>query len=506
MRQAIFLMMLILPLAFAAQSPLEKFLNASFEPDQSLQTSPLQPGGNYIIISADAKETYIFNLQTGKPLSDRTTMEALLAADTKNRTGFEAKLSSALLFAQNASAAKDKDEKKCMQYTGTDMHDCHDKDSCILACLAVPLCSTPLYSDGFWEAMLDWTKGRKKFDSLLLSYDEGWDSISTSPSAIDSRLAVLDSLSAQEKNISKNPLFLNRTDEGCAGGGSARCFEFCPKIDYSSTRIAAQKQNLQLLRSSLEQVQKQPARALAISENGRLNDDYLESRGRNWEEFRLRMYNALWKLSGRATELSKNVTDPRIAPLLETLSNLSSSIVAKAGAGYYRSALAQREEFESLQSELSGTIDSDSKAHSGTLAAIASALERVGKAEKVIGKDSADYYREDIAAISEKLSSAPTIEEIGAAKEKLDALLDVLTAEIAAKAVGEEAPQKEEQQANATQQGNATQQTPAPANASQKPDSSYPQPMQLPKLPCAPALIMLLVIGAAFSEKSHALQ
>ena len=505
MRGALLAILLVLPLAFAAQSPFEKFLSVSFEPGQSVGTAALSTPG-YMLITADGKETYVFDLQAGKPVYANGKLQSLLEDDAKSKGGFEAKFSSAQSFSYAALSAKEIDEKKCMQYTGTDMHECVDRDTCVLACKANPYCSGadgqsgPLYSDGFWEAILDWTASRKAFSSLLLSYNDSMGSIATDAAAINSKISELDSLASLSSNMSKNPLFLNRTDEGCAGGGSARCFEFCKKIDYSQVRIADQKQNLQSLRTVLAEVQNQPARALAISGNGRLNDGYLANRGRNWEEFRLQMYNAVWKLSGRAAELSKNVTDPAIAPMLGELSNLSATIVAKADAGYYRSALAQREEFESLQSELSGAIDSDSKAHSGMLAAIASALERVGKAEKVIGKESANYYREDIAAISGNVSSAPTLEELGAAREKLSALTDVLTAETAAKAVGEEAPQKREpQDANATQQGNATQQPPAPAQKDQKP--SYPQPMQLPGIPCLPAAALLLLVLAAVGKR-----
>src|SRR3989344_3221833 len=117
--QSVFLLLLslLLPLSSAAQSPLEKFLNASFEPGQALGMANLSTPG-YLVISADGRETYVFDMQAGKTLSDRAAIEGLLVSDTKSRTGFGAKLSYALGFAQNASAAKDYEEKKCMRYAG----------------------------------------------------------------------------------------------------------------------------------------------------------------------------------------------------------------------------------------------------------------------------------------------------------------------------------------------------------------------------------------------------
>lgn len=500
---ALALIMLLSASAFASQAPLEKFLNGSFEPGQRVETTLLAADGSFIspasgpfyLVAADGVETYVLDAPSGKTV-ESPYLSALLEYDAINSTGYQQKLDRALAFPGEAAAAKNEAERKCMQYTGTDMHPCFDKQSCTIACFAVPLCSTPLYSDGFWEAMLDWTKSRENFTSLLADYENGLAGVGTYGSVLDYKSGLLDSLSATAQNISKNPLFLNRTDEGCAGGGTVRCFEFCPKIDYSSARIAAQKQNLAQLKQAMAAVSGQKARAEAIEKAGQKNDEYLSSRGRDYQELRLYMLNTEKRLQARGIYLSKNVTDPELAPLLESLSGISSSIQAKADSGRYRAALAGRKEFEAKEAETEGRMDSDEKAHSDMLFAVQKTSGRLDKAEGIIGKESAGQYREDLAAISETLFAAPTFGEIGAARGKLDTINTVLTAEIAAKAVGEEPqePQSATQpQENATQAG--------------KQENKYPQPPQLPKLPssfpCAPGLVALALLGFAFSRRSN---
>lgn len=483
-----FAILLLLQLAFASQVPLDRFLNISFEPGQNIEVKP-SSNPTFALVLSDGVETYLVNVEAGKPVYDPAQITSILEYDAKASTGFEAKVDSALAFPADVAAAKQAAEAKCMQYTGTDMHPCTDKHTCTLACFAVPLCSTPLYSDGFWEAILDWTNGRQNFSALLASYSGGLEAVETSPSAVDQKIAMLDSLSAQEKNLSKNPLFLNRTDEGCAGGGSARCFEFCPKIDYSQARIASQKQNLQSLKAAVAQVSAQAARAAAIVAAGRENDGYLVSRGRDYQDFRLDMVNAISRLGAQSDALSKNVTDREIAPLLNSLSNLSLSINAQADAGNYRSALSKRPEFEAKQNELSGRIDSDAKAYASLLLSLEKLKQTVDKSEKIIGSQSAGYYREDLAAVGATLSSAPDFEKIGAAKLRLDSIKGVLTAEIAAKAVGGVLPEEGPGQ-----------------NASSGNQPGAPAQPQLPKLPasfpCLPALALLLVAGAAFRGKN----
>jgi len=130
-------------------------------------------------------------------------------------------------------------------------------------------------------------------------------------------------------------------------------------------------------------------------------------------------------------------------------------------------------------------MDSDARAHSDSLAALGRAYAKVEKAQSIIGEESAANYRQDLEATGKTLSSAPTLEELAAAKEKLSALDAMLTAEIAAKAVGEPVPSP---QANVTQ--------PPPG----------PQPAKQPAgLPCVPALILLISLCAAFGRENHPL-
>ena len=139
MKLAALFVFFFLPLASAAQTPLEEFLNTTFEPDQSVTTQPLLASGNYLLVSANGTETYVLDAATAKIVSDLSTLSAILSEDAKNRSGYEEKLASAKAFEALVNAAKDTAEKKCMQYTGTDMHDCYDKQTCTVACFAVPL-------------------------------------------------------------------------------------------------------------------------------------------------------------------------------------------------------------------------------------------------------------------------------------------------------------------------------------------------------------------------------
>lgn len=483
---AVLFILLLLPLVFA-QTTLEKFLNTTFEPDQSVQTQSLfTPSGSYLLVIANGTEFYVLDAATAKPVTGQAALTLILTDDAKNRSGYEAKLASAKLFEAQVNAAKDTAEKKCMQYTGTDSHECIDKQTCTVSCFAVPLCSTPLYSDGFWEAMLDWTNGRKNFGSLLSSYSNGLDSIAADTSAIDQKISALDSISAQAANLSANQLFLNRTDEGCSGGGTVRCFEYCPKIDYSLPAIASQKSNLQSLKSSLASVLQQSSRASSIIAASKANDDYESIKGKNYQEFRLEMQNTILGLNKRAAELAKNFTDPEIAPLLGPLSNLSAGINQQADAGLIRQALLQKGAFTQQANAISGKMDADAAKYNSFSAKLAALNDKISKSENVIGTDTAISFRANVTALSAILSTKPTSDQLAAAGSQADIVSAALTEEIVAKATGGQ-----------TSQPPATTQNPPATNQSQLP--AIPQAPAIPsKLPCLPGLILLALVGFTF--------
>jgi hypothetical protein len=432
--KALFAIMLLSSAAFASQSPLEKFLNASFEPGQDVQVQPLLASGSFVLVKADGVETYAVDAQAGKAVEGKQQLQALLQEDAASRTSYAAMLSSALSLQADVESAKADQEAKCMQYTGTDMHECTDKESCTISCLSVPLCSTPLYSDGFWEAILDWTTSRKAFGAALLAYAEGIDSIQSDASAIDSKLKIANQLEALALNMTKNPLFLNRTDEGCSGSGPARCFEFCPKVNYSLERIRREKQNLAALKSAVAEISAQPARADAILEAGARQDSYLASRGRRFEEMRLKMQSDIKKLKGRADGLSARVNDSAIQPLLSSLENLSASIVEMGGSGRYRQAFASEAPYNQTLEQLSSRIDSDEAAYSSVSKALADLRAQLGNSTWLLGNSSAEGYAAILASFSANLTSPQTPAQLAQAKEGLSNLRSQLSEEVAAKA------------------------------------------------------------------------
>lgn len=416
--------------------PLEKFLNTSFEPGQSVGAKALAAPGSLLLIVADGTETYVFDSDAGAAVADKQKLQGLLVADSKSSSGFESKVSSALALESEVKNAKNKSEAECMRLTGMEMHECTDKDTCVLACMSNPNCVNVLYGDGFWEAMLDWANAKKKFDSSLSSYAQGIEAVKSDSAAIDSKSAVLDNLLSTASNISANPVFLDRNDPGCSGSNATlRCFEYCHKINYSSDRLAAEKQNLASLKAALGAVQQQPARAEAILASGAKNDLYLSTRGKDFAELRLKAQNDVKRLNASYEAMSKKVKDAEIPPMIDALSALSAKILADGEAGSYRKALSQKDAFLQESDEINDRMSSDLAKLESVTSEISSLQDKVDKGAWLLGNQTAGSYRAQLGAIKANItSSAVTLSQISSARADLDALKLRIVDELSSKA------------------------------------------------------------------------
>jgi hypothetical protein len=423
--------------AAAEQSPLANFVSASFEPDDAVQTTPLLADGNYYLVSVAGEEVYVVDASSGTAVLDPILLKDILLEDTRNRGGYEDKVASAISFHAGARTAKKLAEGQCVQYIGDDGDPgCTDKESCLVSCFSVPQCEIIVQSDGFLEAAMDWNAKRKEYESLLDAYSTGIEAIRFDSRAIDSKIAILSSLSSLAANMSQNGIFLEKEVAGCIGpNATRRCYEYCPRIDYSEALIASQSQSLSSLKSLLSQASQQQDRASALLARSAENDAYVASRGRDYEDFRVRMQNDLRNLQSQSGELNKTVSDPQVGTMISQLGNVSEKAKNYSGAGYYRKALALRPVFEALSNATFSRIASDNAAYSGLESSMAALSSRVQSSIWLIGSESAAVYYARIAALGEGYPAPLTISQLGEANASLAGIGDELSAEIAEKAV-----------------------------------------------------------------------
>jgi hypothetical protein len=477
MAKAWMALLLMLSLGFCATTPLQLFINSTFEPDQVVEVKQVS-GGSYQLITADGEETYVFDSQAGQAIGNREKMIDALSEEVKAASSFDSRVQSAKALSSAVKSAKQSDESQCMLLTGTDMHPCTDKLSCILACKSNPNCDIILYADGFWETLLDWSSKRVAFDSKLSSYSQGIDSVSSDPSAIDSKVAVLVELEYLSANISKNNIFLNRTDAECYLAG-ARCFEYCKKIDYSPARLSSERQSLLKLKGAVQSINSLPARADSILSAGRENDAYLSTRQKELRTLLVSCQDSISKLKKAVQGAQKLFDDPTLSSSLSELNSSCSKMSSLGKEGYYRKALAMGDGFEAGQQSLEKKISLSLSRRQSLEGKLSGFETKLGKSQGIIGQPSSDLYLRQWQEEKAKLSSPLSMQQISAIEENLEKMDGRLTGEIADKAT---------------------------SGAISIPLPSLPPEAQssIPKgLPCAPAFILasLLLCVALIGKK-----
>lgn len=469
-------LLIVCSFASAAKTPLQDFLSDSFEPDQVVKTAELAGSPGVYMVTAGGKETYIWSSGTNRTVEGHDEITALLLLDLYNRTLLDAKLVRVYGVAGNASAAKDADEKKCMQYTGVDMHSCTDKQTCTVSCFAVPQCEIMIQSYKFLDAIMAWNDDRQEFDSLLATLDEGMEMINSSGSLpfLAEKDAILAQLQSLSEKLSTSPLLLPGNASGCDNGEN-RCFEYCPQANYSQQAFADARALLAEISSIQRVASQQASRAEGIANRTAQNNAYLSTRGRDFEELRVRMTQNLTALQSRIDAISTNITDPSLAQMHSSLSAISASIQSDADAGYYRRALSKKPQYEAAYTELSDRISYDSARYSELQSALSSFSSRVAKSQQIIGNQSATSYRLRIAEMNATVASGnATLELLASQYNILSSINQSLTEEIASKATGE-----------TPQAGGKTIQIQVPQGP----------------LPCLPALALLLIAALALSRR-----
>ena len=313
----VFAMLAFLPAALFSAAPADSFISKYVEADQQTSYSGIfTNSGKYFIMKLDGLETFLMDNITGQPVEGSVTMERLLREDVYARAEFENKKAGLLSTIREFNTTKYENERKCRQYTGTDTHQCKDRESCVVACFAVPVCTTIINADGFWQSVYNWSESTYRLDSVASQFEPGIGGIAQGGAVIDSQIAKLDEMIFIARANWENSLFKNRSFPECVGLGAARCFDFCPRIEYSISKLQSARSTLVVLKTQLSALSLQQARAGKIIERGDAQKKYVEGRGAMLAQHRIFVVGAVFNASEAFGEANKTLNDSQLRVLM----------------------------------------------------------------------------------------------------------------------------------------------------------------------------------------------
>lgn len=320
MAKAVFaLIALALVLLPHGASIAEAFMGANSEADSEVSYYRLAGSGEYVIASLGGAEAFLVSNVTGEQVTDLAVVESMLREDVYGRARFANRSAELGLVIAEFNRSRGAGEQKCRQYTGTGSFPCIDRESCIVACFSVPVCSALVNADGFWGAIFNWSSKTGRIDILSQEFSRGIGGMADGGAAIDAQVARLDEMIELAGENRDNGLFKNSSFAECTGSGAARCFDFCPQIDYREQRLLAAKAVLVALRTQLSELSLQGVRASRILENGARQMEYMQERGALIAKHRLFTVAMRYNATGAYANVSAIAHDAELDGLMAQL-------------------------------------------------------------------------------------------------------------------------------------------------------------------------------------------
>ncbi len=349
MEKAVFaLIALALVLLPHGASVAEAFMETRAEADSEVSYYRLAGSGEYVIASLNGAEAFLVSNVTGEQVTDLAVVESMLREDVYGRARFANRSAEIGLIIEEFNRSRGVGERQCRQYTGTGSFPCIDRESCIVACFSVPVCSALVNADGFWGAIFNWSSKTGRIDILSQEFSRGIGGMAGGGAAIDAQVARLDEIAALAGANRDNGLFKNSSFAECTGSGAARCFDFCPQIDYREQRLLAAKAVLVALRTQLSELSLQGARAARIIGNGQRQTEYMERRGELIAKHRLFVAVMRYNATGAYANASAIAHDAELDALMLELNATLNQSEQYERDKMYRRALETEPEIEAL--------------------------------------------------------------------------------------------------------------------------------------------------------------
>ncbi|MGB9635243.1 MAG: hypothetical protein ACP5KJ_02545 [Candidatus Micrarchaeia archaeon] len=137
------------------------------EPQESYSIEKISVGGkDYWIVKVNNEETFIVDYNSNI-IWEKESLRNVLTSYSREKADFENKRKYIQSSISIFNESQYPERRDCERITGVDKMECLDKESCIKACYAVPLCAMQI-RDKLIDSILDWNNQRKAVDEKII--------------------------------------------------------------------------------------------------------------------------------------------------------------------------------------------------------------------------------------------------------------------------------------------------------------------------------------------------
>ena len=337
MKKVILLFSLMLTILFS-QTVAEVALEY-VEPSETYLLTKIVSGGNdYWIVNIDGNDTLLID-STPALITSETTISDIILTKFREESMVDYKKEQIRESVINFYNSQYPDRKTCEQYTGVDKMPCFDKDTCLKACYAVPICSM-IKSEPFIMTIKDWVDKKNIVDG---SYNSTLNKINNS--------VYLADYSSLESSLTT----LKNDMEDMEDNGLYSVYGFCKKMNISYNSISSAKSLISDIKEALanENSVKNKAKSIYTLTIERVN--FVENRSTLYNEAYMKVLNTFKECEDNYKK--SNVLDSDVELKLATASTYTKEILDTKNEGNYRIAISKGNTYYSELNSLKSTIN-----------------------------------------------------------------------------------------------------------------------------------------------------
>lgn len=337
MKKALLLFSFMLTILFSqtvAQIALEYV-----EPSETYILTKITSGGNnYWIVNIEGEDTLIID-STPSLITSESQISDILITKFKEESMINYKKEQTRDFILQFNQSQYPDRKTCEQYTGVNKMPCFDKESCLKACFAVPICSM-VKSEPFILTILDWNNKKITMDEEL--------------SNVLSKLENADS-SSEYAGVRNSIKSLKTKMEDLESNGLYDVYGFCKDMNISYISLTSANNLILEIENSLinENTIQNKANNIYKLTTERVN--FVQERSDLYNEAYMKIYNAFKECEDNYKK--SNVYDSDVELKLATASTYTNDMMEIKNEGNYRIAINKSNEYYSKLLSLKTTIN-----------------------------------------------------------------------------------------------------------------------------------------------------
>ncbi len=404
------------------------------EPDEQFRLEKITAdGNNYWIVVIDGSKELLID-SSDNLVDDKGEIERIFTTNLIEESEVSVKTDAIRDGIDAFNASQYPNRTDCERITGVDKKECYDKESCIKACYAVPLCAMQIRDD-LIDSILEWNTLRAEVDSAIQNAKNKADALNGEDAD-----KYRDVKNAIQNMIDKMEEFENANLYSIA---------YCApmEIDYDAAEdAAANADSVWMVLGSYDDV---VAEANELHKNMNERVEYFSNRAEMYQNVYSQVLNLYNEVSNEYEK--QRFTEDEIDEMLSDASNYTSIMKQLKSSGRYREAIDAGNEYVQELNAMKNRIKVYSVQYEVLKNKADDALERIEKAKLKVKSRSSKHKLDGLKAeINRMINFKIDAKNISSYSERIDEINDEVKT-IVANAVLEEEEESQDAMEDAEQ-------------------------------------------------------